>query len=663
MTAVTQTLGRYNTYIGARYVPKFANPLEHDTSRTYESLEIVTYQGASYTSKQSVPLNIPITDTNYWVITGNYNAQVEEYRRETKEVKAQVDGMVADVAEAKAKSSANEIKINDNTTNIANNLAKIQANTNAIANIDQVVASTIKQYDTIAELKQQTDLVVDDVVMTLGYSSKGDGGGNRYYVANALPSQKTADNGRYIHAPLALSGGTDAYLIAIDDEINNYQYGAFSGDITDDLIAICENNNVIKLKEGTYTVTRKVDIEKDVIMNFENVVLNFPSNIDVCLNFKSPLQPQNVGTIANLSRGINQINITNLNQGEILRISSDALFNDVRNYYKEGEFSTVIKSDSSGSILSNRTMASYGRAIIEQFPMINVNLKGKLTVNNKGNTNQTISFKACTGTIEDLTVTASNSPYGILIVNCYRLTFNKVSALQNLASTQGLEYGITIGDSQSIDIRDGLVKGNRHGIACGGGTGNHIVNRLINFKGIADSDISQSADMHGNCEFCSYEGVFQNGLVIGGKNNTVKGSVTQLVNGPAVMLGEICGWHFDLSHLEIRLPNGGTPFRVYTVSGSPSGGVLDLSDSFITGSVSTILELVTGAQQASGRVAIKLNGTMCSQSLSQAVSILSGSSASIHLLDFGGSSMSTTGVSGDATKILRITGMEYEVIK
>lgn len=72
----------YNLYVGARYVPLFANPIEWDESKTYEPLTIVTHQGNSYTSKTFVPANTQITDTTYWALTGNYNAQVEQYRQE-----------------------------------------------------------------------------------------------------------------------------------------------------------------------------------------------------------------------------------------------------------------------------------------------------------------------------------------------------------------------------------------------------------------------------------------------------------------------------------------------------------------------------------------------------------------------------------------------------
>ena len=76
-----------NIYIGNRYVPIFANPVEWDNLREYEPLTIVTYQGTAYTSRKTVPVGTALSNTEYWVVTGNYNAQVEMYRREVDKIK------------------------------------------------------------------------------------------------------------------------------------------------------------------------------------------------------------------------------------------------------------------------------------------------------------------------------------------------------------------------------------------------------------------------------------------------------------------------------------------------------------------------------------------------------------------------------------------------
>lgn len=64
-------------------MPLFAEPIDWDRTKTYEPLTIVYHQGNSYTSRQSVPAGVDITDTTYWALTGNYNAQIEQYRKET----------------------------------------------------------------------------------------------------------------------------------------------------------------------------------------------------------------------------------------------------------------------------------------------------------------------------------------------------------------------------------------------------------------------------------------------------------------------------------------------------------------------------------------------------------------------------------------------------
>lgn len=106
-------------YVGARYVPLFAEPLEWSDTREYEPLTIVTYQGNSYTSRQYVPTGIEITNSEYWALTGNFNAQVEAYREEVRTFDDRIN--------------ANAAAINANTAAISANTAAISVNATAIA--------------------------------------------------------------------------------------------------------------------------------------------------------------------------------------------------------------------------------------------------------------------------------------------------------------------------------------------------------------------------------------------------------------------------------------------------------------------------------------------------------------------------------------------------
>ena len=101
---------KYNTYIGARYVPLVDG--EWDNKKQYEPLTIVLHQGASYTSKTYVPVGVDILNETYWALTGDYNAQIGS-------IQEQVNKNTSDIAELQQ--GAGELP------------GQVQANTAAIA--------------------------------------------------------------------------------------------------------------------------------------------------------------------------------------------------------------------------------------------------------------------------------------------------------------------------------------------------------------------------------------------------------------------------------------------------------------------------------------------------------------------------------------------------
>lgn len=73
-------MNNYKQYIGARYVPIFVG--EWNRNISYEPLSIVSYNGDSYTSKTYVPVDAAISDTRYWVLSGKWNATLEQIRED-----------------------------------------------------------------------------------------------------------------------------------------------------------------------------------------------------------------------------------------------------------------------------------------------------------------------------------------------------------------------------------------------------------------------------------------------------------------------------------------------------------------------------------------------------------------------------------------------------
>ena len=143
-------------YIGSRYVPIFADPIKWDNHRSYESLTIVTHDGESYTSKCNVGPGVDITNTRYWAKTGAYNAQVEQYKNEVKDLSSQVTGFASDNAEFREKID----QFTKDNAEMKNTVAEDKARVDALAErvataeteIDGLQATTAQHTTEIANL-------------------------------------------------------------------------------------------------------------------------------------------------------------------------------------------------------------------------------------------------------------------------------------------------------------------------------------------------------------------------------------------------------------------------------------------------------------------------------------------------------------------------------
>ena len=137
-------------YVGARYVPKIMG--EWDKNIPYEALSIVTYKGNSFTSKIPVPAKVDIGNETYWVSTGTYNVQVEEYRKETLEAKQLANNTNTDLQAFKKNQTNTNNEINDKIDSTTSALNKLK---NAVFDGDTpsviVVAKNGGRFHTINE--------------------------------------------------------------------------------------------------------------------------------------------------------------------------------------------------------------------------------------------------------------------------------------------------------------------------------------------------------------------------------------------------------------------------------------------------------------------------------------------------------------------------------
>lgn len=145
-------------YIGARYVPEFFNgeggSAEWVSGITYEALTIVTRFGRSFTSRKAVPSNIGAPEDNptYWVLTGNYNAQIQQYLEAVDELSTTVDGNTESIETLEDETTDLDVRVSNlesTSTGSGNCLwigdSYVQANSLG-ANIDKRFATLVSNW-------------------------------------------------------------------------------------------------------------------------------------------------------------------------------------------------------------------------------------------------------------------------------------------------------------------------------------------------------------------------------------------------------------------------------------------------------------------------------------------------------------------------------------
>lgn len=190
-------------------MPRFADPAEWSPDRAYEALTIVIHAGDSFTSRQAVPVGASINDQNYWLETGNFNSQIEAYRREVlrfdgriTQNASDIDSLEADTADLKPRMTAAEQDIDDlgqdllgldrrvstNTTDIDALETRFPVNT---ANIADDAITLDKMADAARYALMRNNIGPHSKVVFIGDSyGRGVGGtdsqGWPYYVCEAL---------------------------------------------------------------------------------------------------------------------------------------------------------------------------------------------------------------------------------------------------------------------------------------------------------------------------------------------------------------------------------------------------------------------------------------------------------------------------------------------
>ena len=161
-------------YIGARYVPIMADPIEWSSANSYEPLTIVIHEGNSYTSRQYVPVGIDIDNDDFWALTGNYNAQIEQYRQEVQAFADDIEALNNEIGEG----FDSENTVSDAIEDVGNDLAtEITNRENADTAITNIIGNGFTSENTVADtVTRLENKMLDSKLITVeDYGAIGNG--------------------------------------------------------------------------------------------------------------------------------------------------------------------------------------------------------------------------------------------------------------------------------------------------------------------------------------------------------------------------------------------------------------------------------------------------------------------------------------------------------
>lgn len=202
-------------YIGARYIPLFADPIDWDQTLEYEPLTVVVNSGSSYVSRRWVPAGISIDNTDYWLLWADYNAQIAAYRAEVQTFDGRITANANDIdaieaiipSSAFTAQSTVEDALNGLQSDIEDELNGLSSTVTALS---AILNLAISQFDTFAQFAASTALEAGRIYMTRGYSAPYDGGAGIYATVNASSALTVATASTGVYAMYVPQGSINA---------------------------------------------------------------------------------------------------------------------------------------------------------------------------------------------------------------------------------------------------------------------------------------------------------------------------------------------------------------------------------------------------------------------------------------------------------------------
>lgn len=234
-------------YIGARYAPKFMGAWNKTSE--YAALSVVYANDQSYVSRKTVPANTEITNTDFWIKSADWNAQVTQYNQNVERYEKEV------------------LKYSDT--------------------VNDLVGKTVYTYNTKDDMVADKRVKLNDTLMTCGYAEVNDKKGSFYKVVDTTSAKAIALQNDLFALPFELT---------YSDIATPQQFGAVGDGIADDTAAVQaalnSDNGIVVIKAGTYNVKSTLSITNNVCVYMaNNAILKATADMDSVISIDNTNVP------------------------------------------------------------------------------------------------------------------------------------------------------------------------------------------------------------------------------------------------------------------------------------------------------------------------------------------------------------------------------------
>ena len=384
----------------------------------------------------------------------------------------------------------------------------------------------------------------------------------------------------------------------LQDMVSVKDFGAVGDGVADDTAAIQAALNsgakTVFTPAGTYKITGQLTVPATVSLIGEgrNVTTFTAAGVtsatfpDTAVIYKAGTAPT---ALPNLSASPTKASQTlsfssahGLTVGDVVLIynPTDGSFSAARTTYRAGEYCTVGRVVSSTEVeLENGLYSAYTNSAVSLYKCgayCSGALRGFTAIAPGPGANGISRAIAIDFghklELEDLGARNSDNA-SMSISKCYKVTARSLDCHQWSESPGfGTQYGLSIGNSQELDITGSFV-GWRHGIAYGGGSDYSIPCRagvVHDFVAKNNSGSLAAADWHGNCEWCVYENgfVYDGGLNIAGNNNRITGIKAYGSDMMLIFGREILGCNHVVENVECYTGRNDTSRSIINIGGN-----------------------------------------------------------------------------------------------